>query len=598
MTDVASVPVVEQDARSANQVANQANAVTGIYGISGAGKSSLADTGAEYCFATFGKVTLCYAADLGGFGNKRLTLIRNGIMRVYDPRNHINPFETMELISLGAWPVELIDPERGYAAPDAPLILPRRVVYQQYCPQGHPTRRFDSVAVMTASATPCPTCGVVTTVMTASKVDKLIVRHPLFAQVGHRIYDSMSALNDWGLQDLQKQSAEGTLPKTSSGGSLLGAADALQSGTMRFGSSSEGQYGFVQNRTYGWLSNIRAIPDHVLPPTATFFVEISKERKGGGGDVHYGPKIAGTAKTSEIGGWLGNCLHATREPYSDSDSRMVHRLWLRNHIDARDPARLPYIAKHRGTPLGMPDYLEDKPDAEPWSECSLAVFFQKLQAQLDKLDAQTRSRYPNSPGMWRGGAADIEEEVVGGVAPSAGVPQVQQTGIPSVPASITAPSLPPPGAPASPAAQATVIAGGGRRRFTPVSGTNGTAGAGLAPTAPAQEPVSAAVSQTAVAPAPITIETAAPVAAPAAAAQESVAAVAGTTTVPAPAPPTTQQAAPAGNAASSGPAPATTSGSGVEVTPAASPSAPVPAPTPTAPAVPTSRFRRAARPPV
>lgn len=383
--------------------ANTANAVMGIYGISGSGKSSLADTGAEEAYETFSAITLCYAADLGGFGNKRLTLIRHGIMRVWDPRNHVNPFETMELMSLGAFPERLIDPERGFADPNVKLIRPRRSVWDLYCPQGHLAHRFDDQRVLITTQVKCPTCAMLTTVATASKVDALSVKHPMFERVGLRIYDSFTALNEWGMADLQEQSARGMLPAGSGGGSALGSADALRSGQFAFGTSSMAQYGFLQNRTYGWLANIKTIPDQVMPAIATFLVEQSKGDDNNAGEMLYGPKISGTARTAALGAWLGHLLHQTKEPYTqDLNSPLVYRLWLTNHIDPRDQRRIPYIAKHRGTPLGMPDYLEDKPGAEAWSGCSLRVFYRLQREQLAKLEAEAQAKYPNAPGMWRG----------------------------------------------------------------------------------------------------------------------------------------------------------------------------------------------------
>jgi hypothetical protein len=484
----------------------------GLYGISGTGKSNLADTAAEYLFETYQKLTLCYAADLGGFGTKRLSLIRRGIMRVYDPRNHINPFETMELISLGAFPLKLTDPETGYAEPDVPLILPRRFMYQPYCPAGHPVERFESQAVMNAKAAAgmikCPTCDLVTNLANAAKVERLVVRHRLFRDVGMRIYDSMTALNDWGMQDLQDQSAKGTLPASAKGGSLLGAADALVSGQFTFGSSSEGQYGFLQNRTYGWLANVKKIPDQVLPAIATFHVETSKEPKRGGGDLHYGPKIAGNARTSALPGWLGHLLHTTIEPFSDADPTMVFRLWLRNHIDPRDTSKMTYVAKQRGTPLDVP-YLEDKPGDKPWTGFSLAKFYRMQAEQLAKLDAENAIRFPNAPGLWTGDeiSAEADEPVASGlVGQSRGGGGGTSTGAPAAPAT-----------PATPTTPATAT-GTGSRRLRRAGGAAGGLGASTSsapePVAPTSVPVAPAVTPASPA-AALATPAAAPAAAPA-----------------------------------------------------------------------------------
>lgn len=480
MTDTTAPLTLTADQIAANidsgRAANQANAVTGVYGISGSGKSSLADTAAERCYEQFGKITLCYAADLGGFGNKRLTLIRRGIMRVYDPRNHVNPFETMELISLGAFPVTLIDPERGFADPSVQLVLPRRLVYVMHCPNGHEVKRFEDQRVMTATTTACPTCGTMTAVANASRIEQQIVRHRMFKDVGLRIYDSMTALNDWGMQDLQEQSAKGSLPASSGGGSMLGAADALRSGRFVFGGSSVAQYGFLQNRTYGWLSNIRTIPDQAMPAIATFMVEQSKGTDESGGDLLLGPKIAGNARTAALPGWLGNLLHSSKEPQSNvSDAPMVYRLWLTNHIDPRDPRRIPYVAKHRGTPLGMPDYLEDPPGAEAWSVCSLKVFFNKLDEQLKQLEAEAAKKYPEAPGIWTGeGDGDVDEVV------AVATPVASRAGGPAAGSSAS---------PVSPAG-AGVVQRAGRRRV----GGSGVTAAPVTPDSPIVEQLKASLA--------------------------------------------------------------------------------------------------------
>ena len=414
----AHAPAQVQAIAREQHAANLANSVTGIYGLSGSGKSSLADTAAEYCADEFGKITLCYAADLGGFGSKRLALIRSGVIIVWDPRNHVDPFATMEMLSLGAFPAYLLpggpatasERERGYAPPDAELILPHRKRWSYVCPNdGERVGAFYSPQQM-AGVHPCPKCGYACAAGDPKvKVEMLTVRSAGFNTVGHRIYDSMTALNEWGLSDLQRLSAAGLLPSGSSGGSLLGAADALVSGAFKFGSSSQGQYGFVQTRTYNWISNIRAIPDQVVPATMTFLVEQSKGDDDSGGSPVMGPKIAGNARTSTVPGWLGNCLYAER----DTEKR-VHRLWLVNHNDPLDPRRIPYLAKHRGTPLGMPDFLEDEPN-KPWSNVSLGKLYKMLDDQVLAEQSKTADKYAR----FRDLPAEVETIVTSAAAQAA-----------------------------------------------------------------------------------------------------------------------------------------------------------------------------------
>lgn len=424
MTTTEQIPeTVAPELRAANsdEVARQANAVTAIYGLTGSGKSALADTACEYCWETFRKVTLCYANDPGGFGNKRLSLIRLGIMHVWDPTNHVNPFDTMEMMSLGAWPELITDRDRGYAEPTVKLILPRRVAFVLTCPQGHDVQSFDSEAVLNASNVNCPTCGVIANITNTKGVKRAIVKSKIFADVGLRIFDSVTGMNERGLIiELPTMSARGQFAATSSGGAALGAADAFRQGEKAiYGTGSMAQVGFMQNRSYQWLVNIRSIPDQVVPAIAIFGVEQSKGDDESGGEMVLGPKIAGNKRTTSVPGWVGNCCHASKEPLDGTTTdehgnlAMVHRLWLVNHIDQRRPDKIPYLAKHRGTPLGMPDYLQDPWDNDPvkraktaWSVCSLKVFFRLLETQFAAVHAEDKAKYPDAPGLGESAAVD------------------------------------------------------------------------------------------------------------------------------------------------------------------------------------------------
>ena len=375
--------------------ANLANAVTAIYGLSGSGKSSLLDTAVEYCWQHFQKIAMIYAADLGGFGSKRLALIRAGLAIVYDPRNHIDPFATMEACSHGAIPAYLLpgggatadERERGYAPPDCELIMPHRKRYTIQSANGE----------QIAQGYDIPTAQTLVQQHAGSQLLTEIVQSHGFERIGMYGYDSGTALNEWGMTDLQAQSAAGLLPSGGSGGSALGSADALRSGAYVFGTSSKAMFGFLQQRSYGWIANIRSIPNQVVPPVMTFMVEMSKGDDESGGQPVFGPKIAGNARTSSVPGWVGNCTHATREP--GADGLMHYRLWLVNHVDPKDPRGVPYLAKQRGTPLDMPEYLEDQPGEAPWTTCSLGYLYAKLDSQVVAIEAQLRAKFPNTPGL-------------------------------------------------------------------------------------------------------------------------------------------------------------------------------------------------------
>ena len=176
------------------------------------------------------------------------SLIRAGVMQIYDPTNHVNYFETMEALSKGAFPETILDPDRGYADPHVRLVYPRMDVWMRKCPQGHDVKRYDNQALMLASVDSCPQCGTVVNVQN-QQTHQLRVRPAMFARVGLRIFDSITAMNDVGVNlELPRMSAAGELPVGRTGGSALGSADAVRQGTFVAGTGSEAQVGFMQQR--------------------------------------------------------------------------------------------------------------------------------------------------------------------------------------------------------------------------------------------------------------------------------------------------------------------------------------------------------------
>jgi hypothetical protein len=408
--------------RAITTIANLSNSCLGLVGITGSGKTSLIVTAIEEAWEVYHRCTQFYASDLGGYGNKLLSLIRLQIARVWYIRNHVKPFETMEFASQGYWPETMLDPETGLAAPDVRLVPPRQVRWIVICPNNHPVGTFADQAQAAASQTACPTCGVITSTANALRMDRATVRSAGFKSIGHYAYDSMSQMSEYGLQELRVKSAKGELASNA-----LGSADALREGEFVAGTGSVAQYGFMQDRVPVWLSNIRALPDQVLPPTVTFGVERSKGTDESGGIPIYGPKIAGNARTAWVPGWLGNCLYVAKEPHNPPERddhgnvKTYHRLWLVNHPSPTEPD-VPIVAKHRGEPFGMPDYLEDSgvPE-EAWNRCSLRVFYKLLRDQAVAIEARDRAKYHDAPALV--GEVDEPEEVLEVQAASDGTGQ-------------------------------------------------------------------------------------------------------------------------------------------------------------------------------
>ncbi len=369
---------------------NQANAATGIYGDSGSGKSTLAATAVEYCWQRYHRIGHYYTADPGGFGNKLIRLIRLGIVKVYNPTNHVEPFETMENISKGWWPETILDPFTGYAAPDVKLIPPQRTEYVVFCPKGHEVVRTGTQKTLNGFSRVCPTCkGAPVTSQTWSKVEEQIIRAPGFEHVGINVFDSGTSLGDHAMEDMAGRAAAAD-PSIKDGNALTGTGARLISGAYAFGASTQQHYGFAQNAMRRWIKNSRLIPGQVMPPIWTFLTQRGESENSSASIL--GPKIPGNAKTSEVPAWLGNCLHA--EIIQEQNVRK-HRLWLVNHF--MPGTSVPYLAKTRTEPGDLPTYLEDQPNEPIFTRFSLGYFFNEQELALEKHALQDIQDFPDAP---------------------------------------------------------------------------------------------------------------------------------------------------------------------------------------------------------
>ena len=394
---------------------NPSNSICVLYGISGTGKSRQIDEAAEYVWETSQKVTRVYVSDLGGWGTKRLSLIRLGIVQVWYFVSHQEPWQTAELASLGWWPESFLDVETGLAAPDAPLVPPRQTRWTVKCPQGHAVETLTHEPVSSWAAS-CPTCQVMVSLANCLGIDKVTVRSKGFGRVGLYAYDSLTQLNESGMEVAAERGAG------MQEGEALRSPAALSEGRFTFGLNAKTHYGFLQQRSRGWIRNIRTIPDQVERAIVTCGVEMGKGDDESGGIPIYGPKIAGNARTSSVPGWAGNCLHVTKETLADGSAK--HRIWLVNHTDPRDPRAIPYLAKHRGEPQDMPQYLEDAPGAPPFSQCSMKEFYRLEKEQLAKVLERDQAKFGNAPGLL---ATEDAEEVLETTSASV-VPQAVAVG--------------------------------------------------------------------------------------------------------------------------------------------------------------------------
>jgi hypothetical protein len=392
---------------------SQANAVTGLVGDSGSGKTSQVCEAIEYTWEVYRRIARVYHFDSGGFGNKLIRLAKLGIAQIWTPRNHIEPFETAEFASLGYWPEKILDPDTGYADPYVRLIAPQVQRWAVYCPNGHPVKTVDTLKLLDHFQHACPECRTLVTMQNWSKAEKEVVRSPGFKHVGLYIFDSVTAMSDWIMIDMAEKSARDEM----GGGdrnALRGAPSKIVSGSMMFGSNSMPHYGFAQNRVASWLANMRRIPYQVVPPIATFL-----ENRGSddANIVVFGPKIAGTAKTAELPSMLGNCLNLGKVP--TASGTMKHRIWLETHAHPNE-GNIPHLAKTRGEPGDFPAYLEDKEGEPPFTTCSLKFFFRRMDEALKRSLARAGEQYRDAPAL-KPFTDDGQEDVLTRTPASVGV---------------------------------------------------------------------------------------------------------------------------------------------------------------------------------
>mgnify|MGYP001617670880 CR=1 FL=1 len=371
------------------QPAIQANAVTGVWGDSGTGKTALVCTAIEYAWETFHKITRYYAGDLGGYGNKLLSLARLGIVEIWNLSNHVDKFETVELATLGYWPETILDRENGYADPYVKLVAPQRRQYTVFCPNGHAAMTVDSKSQLVMFQQQCPTCKELTTLGNCQRITEVVTRSKGFKHVGLYVYESGTSLQELIMGDMADRAGRDEL------GGEKGAINKIVSGSLTFGANNRAHYGFAQTRGRQWIANARTIPGQVVPAIFTFLADRGSDQQNA---PVYGPKIAGGAKTGDVPSWVGNCLH-TEKVKDAAGTGEVWRAWIQGH---RNPAEgnILYLAKHRAEPGTFAEpYLQDGPADPPFTKFSLGYFFRAIDASFKSSVERDTKKFPDAPGL-------------------------------------------------------------------------------------------------------------------------------------------------------------------------------------------------------
>lgn len=447
----------------------QVNSATGIMGVSGSGKSSLAATLAKYLWRNHRKVLLYYNCDGGGFPAEVQACIAAGIVRVFRMRTRDTSaqdlaFETCARSAQGWWP-RRINPTTGEVEPGVEMVPPMQLQFQMRCPSGHLVKSVISAGMLTPA--PCPECKVMVG-KAEMKVSKSLVRNKGFEDVGGVFFDGLSSMLSWELMELGGRAGRMELR-----GEEAAIGGKVSSGEMKFGGTTRSHVGFVQTRGEELVHLTLGIPGLVVPPVFTMLTHEDVDERGL--NIR-GPKIAGRAKTDEAPQWFGNMLEAAKIP-AETGNGTQRTLFLSEFTDANG---VRHLLKHRGSPGTMPEKLQDDPDGETspdkaFVQFNLGFFFELLNAALEQKISQVMAEFPDAPGLPEG-IVDIG----GGVAPPA-APVVQ----PSL--KVLGGGAPAPAAPLAPKALKKPAKVGVPPAVTPAPLAPATPQASVADAVPAQE---------------------------------------------------------------------------------------------------------------
>jgi hypothetical protein len=368
---------------------------TMICGDTGTGKSALLATAAEWGWKNHRKVSLLYSSDGGGFPTKLDALIRAGIIRVWKIRTRGEAFETCSRACQGQWPTEFLDPLTGETAPGVPLAAPIKSTYTLICCYcDKPVAKRSSKRAF-QNAIKCPECQKQVNLQTGS-IQDVSERPPFFKDVGLVMYDGLTSMQDWIMEDMADKTGRGELRGE---GSALGGK--VVSGDMVFGGSNRSHYGFAQVRAAQWIQDATNIPGLVLGP---FFTARQQRATDSNTNLRiYGPAIAGQAKTADVPAWVANCLGSMI--HIDDKKRKEFRLYLTEY---REEDGIPHLCKTRAYPGTMPDYLSDGPidsetglpvEGKPFGLFNLGHFLDLMEAATKKTLEETAESCPDAPGL-------------------------------------------------------------------------------------------------------------------------------------------------------------------------------------------------------
>lgn len=356
-----------------------------IIGVSGAGKTSLIATFADYLWETYDRILLLYSWDGGAIPTQIQKKIHQGLIRFWRVRTRSAPglsLESLYFATKGYWPRQ-ITPSTGETTPAIELVAPVTTRYELSTLDGRLLKIVPSASLI--KPTLDPTTGQMLT------VDKLMVKETVvrtkgFELVGGVAFDGLTSMANVVMDNQDYLRGHGLI-----GGEKSSFGGVVQSGQIKFGGNNRADVGFAQTRANQFVSNSLSIPYLLEGPV---FTGLSTEGTDKGGLSVVGVDLPGQAALTQAPQWFGNICEAD---VVNDDQGLPH--YALNLTKFTDPQGRLHLLKTSASPWGVPDKLIDpaKGAGQPFSEFNLGKVFKLLDLDLER--ALAEDPLPGAPGM-------------------------------------------------------------------------------------------------------------------------------------------------------------------------------------------------------
>jgi hypothetical protein len=473
MSDVAVVPAPAPAAEPVHRIFT----ATLVIGVSGSGKTSLAETFAMYLWETYKRILLLYSWDGGAIPTGVQKRMRQGLIRFWRARTRSAsqlPLETLALGSKGYWP-QVINPATGETAPSVRLIAPVTTRYTMYCPKGHVLKMVPAASLIVPTI--CPVCKPATMIQKADMtITEAATRTKGFENVGGVFFDGLTSMCDVVMDEMDSLRGHGHI-----GGEKSSFGGTITSGDVKYGGNNRADVGFSQGRARQYVGNSLTIPYLMEGPV---FTGLAQEATDEGGLTIVSLKLPGSAAAEAAPAWFGNVMEMSK--VLDDAGKEHFAIYLRPFTDKNGKR---HLLKTSSSPFGVPDVLIDPPvgDKQPFTNANLGNVFKLLD---EDLTAALLEDMPGVPGLEAIEYGEATAAAIEPVAAASGTPPVTGGQPVSAPVAAKAPAA----VSAAAAAPRPATAVPPRAAGAPPSAAAAAARPAAAPKAPVAVPASTATA--------------------------------------------------------------------------------------------------------